>query len=76
MKKMVLFVQFSFLLHELWSLNCHKPYPFCDFLLTSAKKTKVVIAIYVYASESSCFTLLDNGIGYHAMTWCLEDINV
>ena len=26
------------------------------------------IAIYIYASESSCFALLENGIGYYTMT--------
>ena len=34
------------------------------------------IAIYVYASESSHFALLKNGIGYYAMTLSLEDISV
>ena len=29
------------------------------------------MAIYVYASESSCFTLLKNGIVYNAMTYPL-----
>ena len=32
-----------------------------------SKKSKVVIAIYVYTSESSRFTLLENGVGYYAM---------
>ena len=27
------------------------------------------IAIYVYASESSCFALLENGVGYYAMIY-------
>ena len=30
-------------------------------------KSKVVIAIYVYAIESSRFAFLKNGIGYYAM---------
>ena len=29
------------------------------------------MAIYVYASESSCFTLLKNGIVYYARTYPL-----
>ena len=33
-----------------------------------SKKSKAVIAIYVYASESSRFALLENGVGYFAMT--------
>ena len=33
-----------------------------------SKKSKVVVAMYVYASESSRFPLLVNGIGFYAMT--------
>ena len=33
-----------------------------------SKKSKAAIAIYVYASESSRFVLLENGVGYYAMT--------
>ena len=40
------------------------------------KKSKAVIAIYVYASESSRFALLENGSGYYAMTLILEDNTV
>ena len=50
---MGLFVWFSCLLPELWSLNW--------------QKFKAVIVIYVYAAESSRFALLENGIGYYAM---------
>ena len=50
--------------------------PFCNFLLIPAKKSKAVIAIYVYASESSCLVLLENGVGYYAMIWKLEVIGV
>ena len=32
-----------------------------------SKKSKAVIAIFVYASESSCFALLENGVGYYVM---------
>ena len=35
-----------------------------------------VIAVYVYAFESSRFGLLENGIDYYAITSSLEDINV
>ena len=41
-----------------------------SFLQISANfswKSKAVIAIYVYASKSSCFALLENGVGYCAM---------
>ena len=33
-----------------------------------SKKSKAAIAIYVYASESSRLVLLENGVGYYAMT--------
>ena len=39
------------------------------------RKYKAVIAIYVYASESSCFTILEDGVGYDTMTKSLEDIS-
>ena len=59
----------SYLLPDLWSLDCQKLRRFCKFLLMSEKglKFKAVITIYVYASESSCFALLENGVGYYAM---------
>ena len=41
-----------------------------------SKKYKIVIAIYVYASESSCFALSENGVGYYAMIYSLEDNSV
>ena len=50
---------------ELWSLS--KIVPFLQFFANVNKKSKAVVAIYVYASESSRFALLENGIGYYAM---------
>ena len=41
-----------------------------------SNKAKTVIAVYVYAFESSHFTLLENGIGYYAMKYSLEDISI
>ena len=41
---------------------------FLQFLADFSEKPKAVIAIYVYASEISCFPLLENGNGYYAMT--------
>ena len=32
-----------------------------------SKESKAVIAIYVYASQSSHFALLENGVDYYAM---------
>ena len=40
---------------------------FLQFCADIGKKSKAVIAIYVYATEISCFALLKNGVGYHAM---------
>ena len=69
------FVCFSCLLLELWSLNYQKFCPFCIFFADASNKSKAVIAVYVYAFES-CHFILENGIGYYAMTYSLEDINV
>ena len=41
---------------------------FLQFTTDVSKKSKAVIAIYVYATESSRFALLENAIGYYAMT--------
>ena len=65
MKKIGSFVWFLCLLLELWSLNCQKLCPFCIFFAYVSKKSKAVIAIYVYASGSSRFALLENRIGYY-----------
>ena len=40
---------------------------FLQFFADISKKSKAVIAIYVYASESSRFALLENDVGYDAM---------
>ena len=44
---------------------------FASLCWCQKKKSKTVMAIYVYTSESSCFTLLKNGIVYYAMTYPL-----
>ena len=41
---------------------------FLQFFANVSKKSKAVIAIYVYASKSSRFALLENRVGYYAMT--------
>ena len=67
MKKMGSLVLFSCLLSYDGSeivKNCVLFAIFSDV----SKKSKAVIAIYVYASESSCFALLENGVGYSALT--------
>ena len=41
---------------------------FLQFFTDVSKKSISVIAIYVYASESTRFALLRNGVGYYAIT--------
>ena len=48
-------------------LKLSKIASFLQFFADISKKSKAVIVIYVYASECSCFTLLENGVGYYAM---------
>ena len=48
-------------------LKLSKIVSFLQILADISKKSKAFIAIYVYASESSYFTLLENGVGYYAM---------
>ena len=40
---------------------------FLQFFADVSKKSKAVIEFYKCASESSCFAILENGIGYYAM---------
>ena len=47
-----------------------------QFIAGVRKKSKAVIAIYLYASEGFCFTLLENDVGYFTMVYILEDISV
>ena len=49
-------------------LKVSKIESFLQFFADISKKSKAVIAIYVYASESSRFALLENGVGYYAMS--------
>ena len=49
---------------------------FFQFLADLGKKSKTVIASYVYASKHPRFTLLENGIGYYAMTDSLDDTGI
>ena len=41
---------------------------FLQFFANVSKKSKAVIAIYLYASESSRFALLIKGVGYYAIS--------
>ena len=49
-------------------LKLSKIVSFLQFLADISEKSKADIAIYVYASESSHFALLETGFGYYAMT--------
>ena len=49
-------------------LKLSKTVSFLQFLVDVSSKPKVVTAVYVYGSASSSFALLENGIGYYAMT--------
>ena len=57
-------------------LKMSKILTFLYFFPDVSKKPKAVIQIYVYESERSRFALLENGVGYYAMTSSLEDISV
>ena len=50
------------------ALILSKIVPFLQFFADVSEKSKAVITIYVYASERSHFALLENGIGYYAIT--------
>ena len=58
------------------SLKLTKIVYFLQFFADISKKPKTVKAIYVYASESSRFALLENGVGCYAMIYSLEDISI
>ena len=62
------FAWFSCLLPENMVIKLSKTVSFLQFFADVSKKSKTATAIYVYASESSPFTLLETSIGYYAMT--------
>ena len=70
-KQMIMVMVFP----ELWSLNCLKNV-FLQFCADLSKKSKSVKAIYIYVTETSRYTLSENGIVYYAMTYCFADISV
>ena len=49
-------------------LKLSKIASFLQFSADVSKKSKTVIAIYVYSTERSCFALLENDVGYSAIT--------
>ena len=58
------------------TLKLSKIVSFLHFFANVSNKSKAVIAVYVYAFESSRFAFLENGIGYYVMIYSLEDISV
>ena len=57
-------------------LKLSKIVSFLHFFADISKSYKAVIALYIYASESSPFTLLKNGVGFYAIIYCLRDMRV
>ena len=55
-------------------LKLSKIVSFLQFFANLSKISKAVIAVYVYASESSRFALLENDFGYY--TYSAENISV
>ena len=49
---------------------------FLHYFADVGNKSKAVIAVYIYALESSRFALLENGIGHCAMACSLDNISV
>ena len=49
-------------------LKLSKIMSFLQYFAYVSKKSKAVIAICVYASESSRFALLESGVDYYVMT--------
>ena len=49
---------------------------FLQFCADLSKKFKPIKEIYIYASEKSRYTLLENGIVYYAITDCFGDISL
>ena len=54
-------------------LKLSKIVSFLHFFLSNEFRT--VIAVYVYAFESSRLTLSENGAGYYAVTYSLKDVS-
>ena len=57
-------------------LKLSKKVHFLQFCADLSKKSKSVKAIYIYVTETSRYTLSENGIVYYAMTYCFGDISI
>ena len=60
-------------LPEVWSLNCPKNRNFLQFCSNLSKKQSVK-AIYIYASQSSHYILLENYMVYRGLGYRSRDI--
>ena len=60
---------------ELWFINCLKS-AFLQFCAYLSKKSTLIKAIYIYASERSCYTFLEIGVVYYAMTYYFRGMSV
>ena len=56
-------------------LKLSKKVHFLQFFADLSKKAKSVNAIYIYASESSHYTISENGMGNRGLSLCSWDIN-
>ena len=57
-------------------LKVSKKVHFLQFYADLSKKSKSIKAIYIYASERSCYPPSEYGIVYYAMNYCFRDITV
>ena len=58
------------------ALKLSKKVHFLQFCADLSKKFKSIEMIYIYASERSRYTRLENGIVYYAITYCFWNITV
>ena len=56
---------------EFWSVNCPKR---CIFTILCWLQQKSIEAIYIYASESSHYTLSENAMVYRCLSHCLWEL--
>ena len=57
-------------------IKLSKKVHFLQFSVDLRKKYTSNKAIYIQASERSCYALSENGLVYYAMTYCFKDIRV
>ena len=75
-EKNVIIYLISMLRSWVMALKLSEKGHFLQFYVDLNMKSKSNEAIYIYASERSSNLLSENGIVYHAMTYCFGDIRV